>query len=309
MIRRATGRRRAPGYLLLIVALALAVPTGFNEAMGQEADSAATAGAGLQVDRRARVDRVQALPPEVLPPESSVRPESLQVRYPDRPPYQLVIRDYGPPAYGVGYLPSGARSVHGVGLGLIASWPLMDDRTWQQVNGLGVSVFGGGFLTTILLGPLTPLIAFKFITGKTHDGCRPLRQGAFPGGFAVNGLLVSGGGAITRQVNGVSLSPYTGMAERVNGVLVSGLMTVTGTHKGLVVGGFTFAECARGLTVGAVTTSSGMSGVQIGAFNQTAETRGLQIGIYNYSTDLKGIQIGLLNRSSKRILPFINWGF
>jgi hypothetical protein len=299
----------------LIVALALAVPTGFNEARAQEADSAATAGAGLQVDRSARVDRsaqvdrVQALPAEAVPPESAARPESLQVRYPDRPPYQLVVRDYGSPVYGVGYLPSGARSVHGVGIGLIASWPLMDDRTWQQVNGLGVSVIGGGFLATILLGPLTPLLAFDFITGRRHDGCRPVDRGAFPGGFAVNGLLVSGGGAITRQVNGVSLSPYAGMAERMNGVLVSPLMTVTGTHKGLVVGGFTFATCAHGLTVGAVTTASGLSGVQIGVFNQTAETRGLQIGIYNYSTDLRGIQIGLLNRSSKRILPFINWGF
>ena len=91
--------------------------------------------------------------------------------------------------------------------------------------------------------------------------------------------MISVLGTFTPQVNGVSLSGFMSMGEKLNGLSVN-LLWNRYYH---------------------------VNGVTIGVVNSSVLTKGVQIGLINRTRRLKGLQIGLWNVNDKRKLPLINW--
>lgn len=243
----------------------------------------------------------------------------------DLPP----TRAAGPARSPLWVTPSGARSIHGLSVGPVLSWP--GANRWKKVNGVGVSFIGFGAAPVLFYGPgalIMPLDQIGFLSDRDQDGILtvsgsadfdtlrvgemssfggPARGGEF--GTVVNGLLLSPGGAPARHVRGVSLSAYLGGAGRTDGVVVNGIWSISGEHRGLLVG--TVANVGRGygLVAGGSALSIEMTGVQVAVLNQSGRMRGVQVGLYNFSGDLQGFQIGLVNRTPERTLPLLNWSF
>lgn len=272
--------------------------------------------------------KIPAEAPRVLPADFPKLPDSLAS--PDRSSIDLPpVRATGPARSPLWVTPSGARSIHGLSVGPVLSWP--GANRWKKVNGVGVSFIGFGAAPVLFYGPgalLMPLDQIGFLSDGDQDGILTvsgptdidtLRVGEMSslGGPArsselrtvVNGLLLSPGGAPAHHVRGVSLSAYLGGAGRTDGVVVNGVWSISGEHRGLLVG--TVANVGRGygLVAGGSALSIEMTGVQVAVLNQSARLRGVQVGLYNFSGDLEGIQIGLVNRTPERTLPFFNWGF
>ena len=291
-----------------------------------------TAGGGLH-GAHAQVEpaserRAPPEAPSVLPAHAPKVPDSLAS--PDRSTIDLPpTRATGPARSPLWVTPSGARSIHGLSVGPVLSWP--GANRWKKVNGVGVSFIGVGAAPVLFYGPgalLLPLDQIGFLRDRDQDGILtvsgpadfdtlrvgepsslggPARGGEF--GTVVNGLLLSPGGAPAHHVRGVSLSAYLGGASRTDGVVVNGIWSISGEHRGLLVG--TVANVGRGygLVAGGSALSIEMTGVQVAVLNQSGRLRGVQIGLYNFSGDLQGLQIGLVNRTPERTLPLLNWSF
>ena len=291
-----------------------------------------TAGGGLH-GAHAQVEPAseRRAPPEapiVRPADAPKIPDSLASL--DRSSIDLPpARATGPARSPLWFTPSGARSIHGLSVGPVLSWP--GANRWKTVNGVGVSVLGVGAAPVLFYGPgalVMPLDQIGFLRDRDQDGILtvsgpadfdtlrvgdttsfggPVRDDAFE--TVVNGLLLSPGGAPAQHVRGVSISGYLGAAGRTDGVVVNGVWSISGEHRGLLVG--TVANVGRGygLVAGGSALSIEMTGVQVAALNHSGRLRGVQIGLYNFSGDLQGLQIGLVNRTPERTLPLLNWGF
>lgn len=262
----------------------------------------------------------------VQPPTSA---DSIAV--PDTLPAQASFEGDGPvrrasgaPRFPVWFTPSRARSIHGMSVGPVLSWP--EARRWKAVNGIGVSAPGFGTFPVLFYGPgvvAMPLEEFAFLDDYDGDGTlegyRPdgdtlaVKETPAPAerrevGTVVNGVLLSPGGDLAHHIRGVSVSGIIAGAARTDGVIVNGVWAVSGRHNGLLVGAFANVERGRGVVAGGSALSMEMTGVQVAAVNQTVRMEGLQIGLYNFSGELEGIQIGLLNHTPERMLPLLNWG-
>lgn len=262
-----------------------------------------------------------------LPEDMITTPDtlaSLRAKPPSPPP----ARAKGLSRFPVWFTPSSARSIHGVSVGPVLSWP--DANRWKKINGVGISFIGFGAAPTLFYGPLTALLPTKqlgLLSDRDHDGTMEVWGGdidtlnaqkqsgvdAFGGndqfGTVVNGLLLSPGGALARSVRGVAVSGLIGGLKRSTGLAVNALWSTSGRHRGVIAGTYTNLGTGHGLAAGGSVLSVEMTGAQIAALNQAARLRGVQVGLYNFSGDLQGVQIGLLNRTPERTLPFLNWNF
>lgn len=235
-----------------------------------------------------------------------------------------VRRASGNPRFPVWFTPSAARSIHGMSVGPVLSWP--EAHRWTAVNGVGVSALGFGTFPVLFYGPavvVMPLEEFAFLDDYDGDGTLegyqsdgdtiavkkpPALAERSEFGTVVNGLLLSPGGDLAHHIRGLSVSGLIAGAARTDGVIVNGVWTMSGRHNGLLVGAFANVGRGRGVVAGGSALSVEMTGVQVAAVNQAVRMEGLQVGLYNFAGDLAGIQIGLLNRTSERTLPLLNWG-
>jgi len=179
--------------------------------------------------------------------------------------------------YVLAFVPSYAKNIYGLGLGLLGSEVLCDRPFTQCSYGINFQLFGEGFMQIFYINQ-SPLKSIY----KTHNYQNFLIQNDTSAKRLVHtGLLFSGFGTFTDQVNGVSVSPWMSLGKRIKGLSINLLWNL-------------YAE---------------VDGLAIGLFNNSVCSKGVQIGLINKTGILKGFQIGLWNRNSKRGLPLINWNF
>jgi hypothetical protein len=179
--------------------------------------------------------------------------------------------------YVLAFVPSYAKNIYGLSLGLLGSEVLCDRPFTQYSYGINFQVFGEGFMQIFIINQYP----FKSIY-KSHNYQSFLMQNDTSAKRLVhNGLIFSGFGTFTDHINGVSFSPWMSFGRRIKGLSINLLWNL-------------YTE---------------VDGLAIGLFNNSVCTKGIQIGLINKTGILKGFQIGLWNRNSKRGLPLINWNF
>ena len=179
--------------------------------------------------------------------------------------------------YVVGFIPSRAKKIYGISLGLIGSeTALCHDGYTQVSDGLNIQIFGEGFMQMFYIGHHPFVKAYKNNDDSTF---KVLESQTFK--VIHNGFLISPFGTFTDQINGISISGFMSLGVRMNGLSINALWNAYIEQNGIV----------------------------IGLVNYTIYSRGIQIGLINKTVKLKGIQIGLWNKNDKRSLPLINWDF
>ncbi|MEX2400910.1 MAG: hypothetical protein WD423_09090 [Rhodothermales bacterium] len=225
----------------------------------------------------------------------------------------------------IGLPQTGARRIHGVGLGLFGV-SAHESATGIIVGGLGTGV--GQDLVGVAVGGLG-VGSGRDVRGVAVGGLG-VGAGGDLSGIAVGGLGVGGGG----DVHGIMIGGLgAGAGGNLSGIAVGGLgVGAGGTIRGLAVSGAGVgAPTIRGLVLSAVAAGTTdivgiavapgyfhveengrMKGLSISAFNRIRGTQqGLTIGILNVARHLNGVQVGLLNIAHNnprglRVLPFLN---
>jgi hypothetical protein len=152
-------------------------------------------------------------------------------------------------------------------------------------------------------------------------------------GAAVGGLGVAAGGSL----HGVMVGGLgAGLGKGGRGIVLAGLGAgIGGSFDGIALGGLGVGAggafrgvAAAGVGVGGrdlsglmlaggsvrVVEGGTLNGVGASLMNYVqGHQRGLTIGLVNYTRTLSGVQVGLVNivrenPSSRRVLPFLNWG-
>ena len=179
------------------------------------------------------------------------------------------------------FIPSSVDKVNGLAIGPISS-TLLDEN--QVINGVTFEIIGFGFFGWGGYGEDPHKIYFK----NRKDSLKLdslfaeyIVRDTVVNHYIHNGIVISGLGVITDEVNGVCLSLLSGWAKNVTGLSINGFSNVI----------------------------ENMDGVVIGFSNSSFEMNGIQIGVFNRAVQLNGIQFGLWNRNIHRALPIINWNF
>ena len=178
--------------------------------------------------------------------------------------------------YVVWVVPSDAKNIYGIAIGLVGSEAICNRPYTKFSHGLNIQIPGQGFFQTLYFNKLTFIDFFK---NKSSDSLNP--KDTLPKRAIHNGVLISLLGTFTDQVNGVSFSLWMSMGKKVNGISCNFI--------------WNFYEQ--------------INGVSIGLVNHTLTTNGVQIGLINKTKKLNGFQFGLWNKNEKRGLPLINWNF
>ena len=183
--------------------------------------------------------------------------------------------------YVIWFTPSTANIINGIALGLIESTVIHEN---QKINGLSINVLSPGFFIPAFSSndKLDNYFEAKndslkldsiFEANEKIDSSR--------NNYIHNGLVISGIGILTDDINGILISPWCALVDEVNGISINLFCNLTNK----------------------------LNGISIGFSNESYFAKGLQVGIFNTTFRLKGIQIGLWNKNRKRTLPIINWNF
>ena len=126
--------------------------------------------------------------------------------------------------------------------------------------------------------------------------------------YIVNGIVLSGFGHVSNKINGIGIGGLEIAGDTLNGVFLSAIgVTYWNSQKIKIINGM-----AIGLIIGSNTEK--MNGVSLSLFNNVCDTlNGVAISAMNRTEELYGIQIGLWNiaknnRIFKR-MPILNFNF
>jgi hypothetical protein len=169
------------------------------------------------------------------------------------------------------FTPNGVNKINGLAVGLQA---INIDKGALSINGINTSAGIGGMVIT----PYAIFYSFPFRKGIYSD----FSKDDDSTGTTIKGLSISMGGEIDLTVTGINISGGVTGGNSLKGISITGIYTKTRSFTGI---------CISGL------------------HNISLNGAGIQIGLFNYCENLKGLQIGLWNKTSRRSLPFINWGF
>ncbi|MDX1652206.1 MAG: hypothetical protein R3277_06925 [Brumimicrobium sp.] len=175
--------------------------------------------------------------------------------------------------YGLWVLPSQAHNIFGIALGPIGSEAICNKYYTKKSHGLNIQLLGQGFFGPFYVFNTSFLYHNDTVSKIVYGDSARIKR------VIHNGIMISGLGTFSEDINGISISPFISMNHKVNGISFN--LFVNNIHK--------------------------LNGLGIALFNSTYQTKGLQIGLVNKTNNLKGLQIGLWNVNSKRKLPFINW--
>lgn len=172
-----------------------------------------------------------------------------------------------PPRSGIAFQPNKTPIIRGVALGIFGQDAVCNAPYVLKTNGLNLQV-GCGLLFssfplqyTYLSEPPSPIPPPKSVT---------------------NGLQCSIFGTQTALVNGVSLSGWVSLGDRLNGLSVQLLGNYYRQVRGASFGLINDAQDLSGLQVGLRNSAQQAKGVQFGLFNKAREPRGLlQLGLWN----------------------------
>ncbi len=172
--------------------------------------------------------------------------------------------------YGVAIIPSPAKNIYGIALGLVGSDVLCKSPYTKYTHGINLQIIGQGFFNVFYINKSE--FSNTFLQ-NTHDST--WRRAVH------NGVLLATFGTWTDKVNGLSVSLWMSSGSKINGVSFQLFWNL-------------YYQ---------------VNGVSIAAYNHTAITNGVQIGIVNKTNQLRGFQFGLWNVNEKRSLPLVNWNF
>ena len=178
--------------------------------------------------------------------------------------------------YVVWVIPSDAKNIYGIAIGLVGSEVICNKPYTKYSHGLNLQIPGQGFFQTLYFNKLTFIDFFK---NKSSDSIKP--NDTLPKRAIHNGVLISLLGTFTDQVNGASLSLWMSMGKKINGLSCNLIWNLY----------------------------EQINGVSVGIINHTLQTNGFQIGLINKTKKLNGFQIGLWNKNDRRGFPLINWDF
>ncbi len=201
-------------------------------------------------------------------------------------------------------------SINGLSLGL---WTHQESFRHTKTNGLKLELLGIGLLTLLL--PNSPISKKKSefeeflkqplseqVNGINISGTGTICH------CLMNGLTIGGIGQINTYVNGIAISGYINMVEKLNG-LMSGVLNNAYLVNGLQIGATNITQNMRGLEIGMYNFTNLIKGIQLGVVNNSFSTTGVQIGLFNKAKKIKGIQLGLWNENPARKFPILNWNF
>lgn len=181
----------------------------------------------------------------------------------------------GKTRYGVWFLPSYAKKIHGIAIGPAGSEILCDKPHSQVSNGLNIQFLGQGIFQ-LLFSKQNNFVE----SVMTERDSLAIKDTAKPS-VLHNGIILSTLGTFTPQVNGIAISPFMSMSKKVNGLSLNAIWNLVFE----------------------------LNGLSIGCLNHVNQMNGLQLGLINKATRLSGIQVGLWNVNDKRRLPLLNWNF
>jgi hypothetical protein len=179
--------------------------------------------------------------------------------------------------YGIWFLPSKADNIYGIAIGPLGSDVICSPTNTKRSHGVNIQLLGQGFFAPFYVFSENFAWHKSSITWIQHryNDSLTFRR------VVHNGVMVTGLGTFSEQINGISISPWMSWNHVVNGITCNALVNSSHTVNGLTVG----------------------------VYNSTYRTNGLQIGLINQTNDLRGFQFGLWNTNNKRKLPLINWSF
>lgn len=243
----------------------------------------------------------------------------------------------------IGLLSTGAREIHGLGVGLVGI-AATDDLSGAMIGGLGAGAGGnitgiafggfglgaGGNITGISIG------GFGLAAGENLSGASAALFGIGAGGdmtgFGLAGFGMGAGGSI----KGIHLAGFgMGAGDDITGIHIAGFgLGAGGTIKGASAAIFGIgADRLEGLNLAGTLRARQMVGIAIApaylrvnadgnfhglgvsAYNEVrGHTTGLTIGLVNYTRTLNGVQLGLVNvvrenPKHRQVLPVVNWNF
>jgi hypothetical protein len=178
--------------------------------------------------------------------------------------------------YVIGLVPSAARNIYGIAIGLVGSEAICDRPYTKHTDGLNIQILGQGIFLIFQMKNVT--LKDMYIS---KDDSATIKSDTIPLKAVHNGLLISPLGTLTPKVNGISISPFMSYGKEVNGISINLLWNLYNY----------------------------VNGASIGLVNTTGSVRGVQIGLLNKTADLRGFQFGLWNKNERRSLPLINWNF
>lgn len=182
--------------------------------------------------------------------------------------------------YVLWFTPSGASSIYGLAVGIMAD-PEFTDDDHQEIYGINCEVGPWGAFAFLFV-PLTTMFA-------------PFSSETDPSQFLWSGnayLEYEKPEIFIRGLN-LSLGGHGGPTQ-ITGISLNGVFTST-----IISEGFSAALLMN------VTYS--FNGVMLSLRNKATTGKGLMFGMLNNCDDCTGVQIGFLNRMGRRVLPLINW--
>lgn len=171
------------------------------------------------------------------------------------------------------WVPSPARNIYGIAAGLGGSESICYVPYERKTHGINLQIFGTGIFQTI--GFKHYKYSYLNPNGDSLGFDSTIKPDAVH-----NGLIVSPFGTMTNRINGVSISALSSAGTHINGLAINGLWN-------------SYFQA---------------NGVLIGFINHAGKMNGVQIGLVNKTHYLNGVQIGLWNKKGKRSFPLMNIG-
>jgi hypothetical protein len=201
------------------------------------------------------------------------------------------------------------RDVHRIdGINVTVWTPHVESQGKTNGIALGVPISASGSVDGLVLAPLA---------AQSTDRLRGIGVAGFAlGADRLTGVLASGLLTLTGESRGLVLSSGASIATlRLEGIAAGGLGAFAGGGWGVAAGGV--AAHAGGGFRGVVASGLGVfsgrvTGVVLtGGFHSAREFRGVSIALVNYARSLRGLQLGAINivadGRSPRFLPLVNW--
>lgn len=223
---------------------------------------------------------------------------------------------------GLGFTPHRTPSnIHGLALGI---WDnsLQYPDTSMSINGIHFSVLGFGSIVPLLPG--SPFDRYGPFDSKGLEilslkrRMDSLSRNPYFGRLYLNGISISGLGTGYDRVNGIQIG-LSGLAWIQNGLMISPIVSIVGSGRGLAISLNNHVGMYRGVLLGLNNGAIYLKGLQLGIFNQIEGRGDVQLGLVNLANEINyqggcynvsfvqnGLQIGIVNRTKTR--AFLQFG-
>ncbi|HBF89279.1 MAG TPA: hypothetical protein DDX39_11620 [Bacteroidales bacterium] len=201
-------------------------------------------------------------------------------------------RNTGRTRYVLWLIPSRARRIHGVAIGLVNPCSNHDFQSELTINGISIEIMGQ-----------LPIIIKQLIYPQNSPICHS--------NYCKTNGIALGLSLGTGEMTGIGVGATLGHSYDVNGIFMSPILHVAQDANGLIAGLMTRVTNMTGFQVGVFTKNKILKGLQVGFFNRNRDyAYGSQVGVINNSEDLKGVQLGLINinKTAKiKVFPFFSF--